>query len=579
MKILKIIIKNVRGIQNLDINFKPGLFANKPSLIVAPNGSGKSSMAMAFKWLNRNRMKLDDKNAFNDDITNHPFLQIEADEPAIYVADKDKNTISSKFGIYVINVGLKARGAGVHGGIAMGTSKIVVDPIVLLNKIPSKPDLTDDFVKRIDISQYPPKTFISITNYINNLAMLDELNLKNTLVTDKQFNSLRDIVENTDVTGLGFISARRKILSLLEDQSQKIKNFKYLIDLLAKHYPRTDRAHIVISAFRLLTYIRFNKSKIEQNFEYLDSKRKSKIINDKLKALPKTWKDIKPQKVNDKIIVDIGDAQKISNGERDLSVFLCHLIKAEANLTKGVNILIIDEVFDYLDDANLMVAQYEINKLIEKVKHEGKDIFPIILTHINPCYYKGYAFSDLKVYYLKDMARPRASDNILKLINIRAANKDENEEISKYLFHFHPTYPNKLSDKIPINEWINPLTFKKYCNNQLSIYLGDEKSDEFDPLGVCIALREKIEKYCFDKITSQANKDAFVKVNGTKNKIEFTKRLGIEVPELFSILGNLYNNPLHSTDKSQISIAQTLYSRMNNNHIRDMVKELCKIAR
>lgn len=69
-------------------------------------------------------------------------------------------------------------------------------------------------------------------------------------------------------------------------------------------------------------------------------------------------------------------------------------------MTKDNNILIIDEVFDYLDDANIMAAQFYITDLIKQLKGVGKNIFPIILSHLNPDYYnQHYSFKDLKVYY------------------------------------------------------------------------------------------------------------------------------------------------------------------------------------
>lgn len=46
-------------------------------------------------------------------------------------------------------------------------------------------------------------------------------------------------------------------------------------------------------------------------------------------------------------------------------------------MTKDNNILIIDEVFDYLDDANMMAAQFYITDLIEQLKSAGKNIFQL----------------------------------------------------------------------------------------------------------------------------------------------------------------------------------------------------------
>lgn len=106
-------------------------------------------------------------------------------------------------------------------------------------------------------------------------------------------------------------------------------------------------------------------------------------------------------------------------------------------MTKDNNILIIDEVFDYLDDANIMAAQFYITDLIKQLKGVGKNIFPIILSHLNPDYYnQHYSFKDLKVYYLCPLPQPHASDNMVKLLRQRKAlaNAGENsDDISKYM--------------------------------------------------------------------------------------------------------------------------------------------------
>ena len=78
MNIKTITIKNVRGInlKKVTLNMIP----NKPSILVAPNGAGKSSFAFAFQWLNRLRIKLNEEDAYNNDVNNKPELIIETDE-------------------------------------------------------------------------------------------------------------------------------------------------------------------------------------------------------------------------------------------------------------------------------------------------------------------------------------------------------------------------------------------------------------------------------------------------------------------------------------------------------------------
>ncbi|OQB82063.1 MAG: hypothetical protein BWX87_00366 [Bacteroidetes bacterium ADurb.Bin123] len=64
MKIKSIEITNVKGIGNH--NFQLDLIPNKPNVLVAPNGFGKSSFGVAFDSLRRNKIELDAKNYHND---------------------------------------------------------------------------------------------------------------------------------------------------------------------------------------------------------------------------------------------------------------------------------------------------------------------------------------------------------------------------------------------------------------------------------------------------------------------------------------------------------------------------------
>ena len=100
-------------------------------------------------------------------------------------------------------------------------------------------------------------------------------------------------------------------------------------------------------------------------------------------------------------------------------MFLAMLQQARNSLTKPNNILIIDEIFDYLDDANLIAAQYYLTEFINEIKTKKYNIFPIILSHLNPYYFKSYAFKDMKVYYLNPH-KPMYSSKMEKLLAIRA---------------------------------------------------------------------------------------------------------------------------------------------------------------
>ena len=143
--------------------------------------------------------------------------------------------------------------------------------------------------------------------------------------------------------------------------------------------------------------------------------------------------------------IEFPNATDISNGERDVTVFLASLLNSyfTLNLQKKDIVLIIDEVFDYLDDSNLIVVQYFLNKFIEKCKSMGVKIYPIILTHLDTYYFSNYAFKDFSVFYLNKW-RAEKDINIESLIILRnklnrkdATEKDLYQNISKHFLHFH----------------------------------------------------------------------------------------------------------------------------------------------
>ena len=238
-------------------------------------------------------------------------------------------------------------------------------------------------------------------------------------------------------------------------------------------------------------------------------------------------------------------------------------------------------MFDYLDDANLVAAQHYVNTFIKELKDEGKNIYPIILSHINPIYFRTFAFRDMKVYYLNPLQYPNASDNMMKVVRKRdeleRQDKEKADLISKYMLHYHPDYSRDMDDVIGMKapNWNDIPTFKAYCIRQTVEYLNGNR---YDSLAVCVALREMIEKYCYQKLKTQEQMTHFLDVAfGTENKINYIETLGYTLPETFSLLGLIYNDPLHTNNKNKIDLRQTLYSRLENNTIKGMISEIKRL--
>lgn len=79
-----------------------------------------------------------------------------------------------------------------------------------------------------------------------------------------------------------------------------------------------------------------------------------------------------------KLVLEFPKANQISNGERGVLCFVGKLFESRSKLRKDRAILVIDEIFDYLDDANLIAAQYFLTKFINDFKGQGKELFLIL---------------------------------------------------------------------------------------------------------------------------------------------------------------------------------------------------------
>lgn len=577
MNIKTITIKNVRGInlKKVTLNMIP----NKPSILVAPNGAGKSSFAFAFQWLNRFRIKINEEDAYLNDINNKPELIIETDEIENnrYKANENKNEISKKFGVFVINNSLKAILPGIKVGIPMGKSRITVPDIELLGKAPEDIVIVDDFEDVYNLHDLPFGLFPRATTIFSNNTIMNKLDILSLKCSKYDMTKINQAI-NTIKDFNGTIDNRHnKIHDELYDSIYNISSIKYVSDIL-KESTDDDNLKCLLKSVRIVTYSYRNPENLKKRIEYANYKINEKKIRRLFNTIKQTWKEIKPHIKDGKMILSIGDAQRISNGERDFLTFISMLIQAESYFIKKDNILIIDEVFDYMDDANLVAAQHYINKFVSKLRIEGKNIYPIILSHINPTYYKTYAFKNMKVYYLNQIPYPHACDNMLKLIRRRDSLEKEDKKkadlISKYMFHYYNNYNYDMSDIIQLYDpkWGNLHLFKSYCKNNVLKYINGE---EYDALALCVALREIIEEYCYKKLDNDEQRGYFLdNIHGTENKINYVENLGIICPETFHILGLIYNDSLHATNKNNIDLRQTLYSRLENNTIKGIIGEI-----
>ncbi|WP_152454758.1 hypothetical protein [Microbulbifer sp. THAF38] len=220
------------------------------------------------------------------------------------------------------------------------------------------------------------------------------------------------------------------------------------------------------------------------------------------------------------------------------------LYRAERKLT-GLNaILVIDEVFDYLDDANLVAVQYYITKLIDKFNNDGRRLYPLILTHLNPYYFKNFAFSNQKIYYL-DKKEIQPNQAMVKLLRKRDELSIKND-VSKFLLHYHPNEINKRAEFHALGlrqTWGEGDKFSRFTKAEARKYIEEE--DELDPLAVCCAVRVAIEKSVYQQLNNDASRQIFLSTFKTREKLSFAERSGVTIPEYFYLLGVIYNDGMH----------------------------------
>ena len=132
MSISQIEIKNIKGIDSKC--FKIKLLPNKPNLLVAPNGFGKSSIATAFSSMNTKRIDLADKDYHKEDTSLSPELSIIVNGQKL-TADNAKNEIRKEFDVLVIKSGLVSKATRHFRGSV--SSSLEIESIEIC-KIPKK---------------------------------------------------------------------------------------------------------------------------------------------------------------------------------------------------------------------------------------------------------------------------------------------------------------------------------------------------------------------------------------------------------------------------------------------------------
>lgn len=583
-KITSIHIEHIKGIENS--TFALNIIPNKPSILVAPNGFGKSSFAIAFDSLQSNRINLNEDNCYKRDISKLPKLKISCIDDTGCVkellANNTSNSIKAEFAYFVINNQLKAKAIGQNiGGRTNVSGHLAIESCILIDNIP--PNVSFDYSCRDIQKRFGTnggRVLMNIPYIFDNLRFIEELSGKYQLLGKFEqvkigglFDSL--LLKINDQKGSTVTLKQWMNENILDDMKQ-IQPLQELFNETKTFVPNTAPIELYLILIQLLLLYKKDKAKFKNACRYSNYILEKKTITDLISAMNTSkWRIVQPKVKDNKLVIEFPRADQLSNGQRDILCFISLLIKARKELNKDSNILIIDEVFDYLDDSNLTVSQYYVTKFIAEYKILGKNIYPIILTHLNPYYFKNYAFKDLKIYNLNKIDTV-IGDATKKLLRYRTNNKKTNPneviKIEKYLLHYHSEAlsERELFKSLSLKEtWGENRVFYSDIDNELQNYLT---GNQYDPFLVCCAVRVKIEKGIFDQIGDPQQKTDYLEEKGTRNKLDMANSFGINVPELYYLLGIIYNDGLHWHDDQDKTTP--LMSKLQNLVIKQMISEI-----
>lgn len=587
-KIKSIRIKNVKGIAEKTFVFQtPEMIGNKFHVIVAPNGFGKSSFAAAFRCLRPRSMKLAKGDFHKSDEALEPELELvmsaDGDEKTL-LADPNRNELHGEFSIAVINCRLKPKAIEHrYNPNIRATADLVIEPVVLVERIPERPqDVPSQAILKERFGMNG-KVLPSMRQVFENPILLDRILRASELRRFQQqrvwsqinpvlgainqavgnASQLREGIEQNHLGALRQIEPLAQIAALLTDYDDLSEGDRFMVAIAIGQAHQADVS--------LLSRVR--------DWRYYDSaKEKCRALLEGLNSNP-DWIEVRPREDHGKLVVSFPSAGTMSNGQRDLFSFIAQLLKAEFTLTSGRAILIVDEVFDYLDEANLLAAQFYVSRFIKEFKASGREVFPLFLTHLDPEIFAhavlGLGKKESRRVHLLDQYLDISRTGGLPLMVKKREDEHLKPVLGKYFFHFHPDDSDQtalFTEKGLRPTWGVASAFHQYCIGELRKYQQGE--NDVDYVAVCVGARVAIEKAAFGQLTDAEQKRRFTEEfnKSTSEKLDFVEEVGGRVPTAHRLLGLLYNDMLHA--KPHFDYVSAIVSKMRNPAIRALMKEI-----
>lgn len=580
-------VQNVRGLEDRTFTFdQPQMLANKVHLLIAPNGFGKSSIATAFANLKPRSLKLGEKDTYLHQPNRKPELTVIYSNNGAkknYTANEDENGLSKDFHIQVIRSSskIKTYQRPVGGGRKVAFAELIIDEIELC-KIPENCSITYSYTDASINFGGNGKALPNINESLKKLNILSQF-IESDIARRSSLNTPQKKIQKAVDAINDLEGTAQEIHSLISTglmhQLESIDELKRTSELFTNISSKSER---YLAAIQLIEIHKQNNKAIKKACEWLRYKRNRKRAEELLASCNPngSWINLQVSKSSDKLVIKLPKPTTMSNGQRDLLCFLAQILRFEISSQRKRSILIIDEVFDYLDYANLLTCQYFLSKLITQHKARDQELFPIVLTHLDPSVFNSFVFSKKlqKNHFLDKSTEVNRNSGLYKIVRTRNENSFETV-FAQYFAHYslQDCDEQLLFKSFGLKEtWGDSTTFKQYCEGEAVKYLSNTVTG-IDYLAVCLHLRVRIEQYACEQLPTSSLKDQFTsQTRMTIPKLDFAIENGAIVPEVHYLLASLYNSALHPTNGTG-DFASPIISKMRNNSIKEMIRDALNI--
>ena len=582
-RITNITLENIKGFGMTHNSFDVEIISNKFNILVAPNGFGKSSITTAFDSLTSRKIELD-KQDYHQENESLPISLSINEEGKTYTADKNKNEISNNFKVFCVRNRLYAKAVGRNlGNYSTTTGHLAISSQTIKKTIPEKvyisykyTEIKKSFGANARVLPNIGGSVFQNLNFIEGLdtfySTLEKLDTK----IRKEF--INNIIDS--INALNGSNSDAVLQKITDDFFLPLKNddaYPILHAYVRKHFRQFNEANIFFCIYQLqLIYLQdkktFKKAITRAKYEVF-----KRDFDANINLLGSTWRNIKTKEEKGKLVVHFPKADNISYGQRDSLTLCVELQEINSKVKDGDKcIIVIDEVFDYLDDINLTATQYYLSEIVNEM---GKrcTIYPIIMTHLSPEYFRNFVFNPkkMKVIYLKEgQARPLdAMKKLLVKREDKTTPEDIKNGIAHCLLHYSPDLLSRRAEfkSMGLRElWGESTNFLSFLVDEVNNYLSG--STDFDPYAVSTAVRIRIEKLTYDKLNSEEDKDNFVKIHKTKNKLDYAEdTLNEDLPDIYYMLGIIYNDSQHL---HKMNSEKPVVYRLNSLIIQDMISKI-----